>query len=371
MSPSRRTADVPVASTAGRSSGRPTVGRPTALDPRHNSLNALRLVLAATVLVYHAWPLGGFGPGPSLGEWPIGYWAVSGFFAISGWLVTGSRMSTPLGSYLLRRVLRVYPGFAVCLLITAFAFAPLSSVLAGGEYRLSDGVRHVIANAALLMTDYSIGDTLSRLPYPGVWNGSLWSLVVEFGCYLLIGCLVSVLARRWLLPVTASLLGAITLAQVVADLLGYRPPFVLDTLAGMSAFFLAGAVGYLVRDRVPMRAGWALGAGVAWIAVLTLPLHPALAALPVAYLFSWLGATLPLQRIGRRNDLSYGIYIYAFPIQQLLVSTGWEPPNPAVFAVVGILATIPFAAASWFLVERPAKRAAARSPDRISRLRAR
>lgn len=350
----------PVATTTGRPGEGPAVDRPTALDPRHNSLNALRLVLAATVLVYHAWPLGGFGPGPGLGQWPIGYWAVGGFFAISGWLVTGSRLTTPLGGYLLRRVLRIYPGFVVCLLVTAFAFAPLSTVLAGGEYGLGDGVRYVLANAALLMTDYSVGDTLSAVPYPGVWNGSLWSLAVEVGCYLLIAFLVSALARRWLLPVTAALLGALTLAQVVADLLGYRPPFVLDTLAGMSTFFLAGALGYLVRDRVPMRAGCALAAGLAWLAVLLLTLHPALAALPVAYLVSWLGATLPLQRIGRRNDLSYGIYIYAFPIQQLLVSTGWAPPNPAVFAMVGIIATIPFAAASWFLVERPAKQAAAR-----------
>jgi peptidoglycan/LPS O-acetylase OafA/YrhL len=55
-----------------------------------------------------------------------------------------------------------------------------------------------------------------------------------------------------------------------------------------------------------------------------------------------------------RNDLSYGVYIYAFPIQQLLASFGLARLNPIVFFVIATAATVPLAALSWFLVERRA-----------------
>jgi peptidoglycan/LPS O-acetylase OafA/YrhL len=86
--------------------------------------------------------------------------------------------------------------------------------------------------------------------------------------------------------------------------------------------------------------------------------NPILAALPVAYLCLWVGASLPtlFQRIGREHDISYGAYIYAFPVQQTIALLGGASLGVAFYASACVLATLPLAAASWFVVEKPAQR---------------
>src|SRR5947209_465064 len=95
-----------------------------------NSLNAIRLVLAALVLVSHSWPLLGLPePTPVFGE-TLGSVAVAGFFAISGYLITGSRMKIGIVRFAWHRALRIYPGYWVVLVVTAFVLAPIVSFLA-------------------------------------------------------------------------------------------------------------------------------------------------------------------------------------------------------------------------------------------------
>lgn len=96
-----------------------------ALATRANGLNLLRLILAAIVIISHSWSAGGFGPEPRIGDLNLGAWAVGGFFAISGYLVTGSRLRLALHHFLLRRALRILPGFWACLLLVSFVFAPI------------------------------------------------------------------------------------------------------------------------------------------------------------------------------------------------------------------------------------------------------
>ena len=98
------------------------------LDGRDNALNFLRLVLASAVIVGHAYPLGGHGASRIEG---LSGLAVDGFFALSGFLIAGSRMRLPMHDFLLRRCLRILPGFWACLVVTAFVFAPLSSLFVG------------------------------------------------------------------------------------------------------------------------------------------------------------------------------------------------------------------------------------------------
>jgi peptidoglycan/LPS O-acetylase OafA/YrhL len=62
----------------------------------------------------------------------------------------------------------------------------------------------------------------------------------------------------------------------------------------------------------------------------------------------------PHKSLKLRTDLSYGVYIYAFPIQQLLVICGLGVMNPIVFAIIAAIATLPLAALSWVLVEKRA-----------------
>ncbi len=339
--------------------GKSGVGKPVArtlgqFDPRHNSLNALRLVLAGLVIVSHAWPLGGFGPDPQWGDFTIGTWAVAGFFAISGWLIMGSRLESGLTSYLWRRFLRIYPAFLVCLAVVGFGFAPLAAALGGGAYNVVDGARYVWANSLLLMFQDKVGTTPSDVPYADAWNGSLWTLSYEVVCYVLVGVIVSVLARRWLLAaMAAAVIGFTATELAIGD--AEATPQALHLLTMLAPFFFAGALLFLVRDRVPVTVPVAaLSVGLC-VGVAVTGGNGVLAALPLAYLLLWLGIRLPVQSVGARNDISYGVYIYAFPVQQTLALLGVHRAGVAVFALVAVVATVPFAAASWFAVERPVR----------------
>jgi peptidoglycan/LPS O-acetylase OafA/YrhL len=84
----------------------------------------------------------------------------------------------------------------------------------------------------------------------------------------------------------------------------------------------------------------------------------AFAALPLGYLTMYLGGRLPLHQVGRRNDISYGVYIYAFPVQQLLATYAWYRWGFAVYVALTVVAAGALAVASWLLVERPIMRRA-------------
>jgi peptidoglycan/LPS O-acetylase OafA/YrhL len=323
---------------------------------RDNSLNALRLALAVCVIISHSWPLGGFGPDPGWGSMNLGQFAVAGFFAISGWLITRSRLSSELPSYAWRRFLRIYPGFLVALLVVAFVFAPVGSALGGGEYSIGAGLHYVAADAFVSMNDFSVAGGPTSVPYAGAWDGSMWTLFYEVLCYVAVGLLVTVVGRRWFRAAVVSgwvLLTTLSLAQTLG---GFRPPSFLPSFLALAPYFFAGALLYVLRERLPLH--WSLAAGSAAVTAIAPALGaPAvLVALPLGYLMLWLGAALPLRAVGRRNDVSYGMYIYAFPVQQLLALLGVHRSGLPVYVLLSILGTLPLAVLSWLAVERPAQR---------------
>ena len=128
-----------------------TVGE--AFDPDRNSLNAIRLLLASAVIVSHSWLVNGLGLPPMVGGTDAGLVAVAGFFGISGYLVTASRLrSSSLRAYLWRRFLRIYPAFLVVLAVTAFVFAPLSTLLDGrSTIDWASAAGYVLNNAGLFV----------------------------------------------------------------------------------------------------------------------------------------------------------------------------------------------------------------------------
>ena len=327
-----------------------------ALDPRNNSLNALRLVLAGLVIVSHAWPLGGFGPDPEIGKVGLGGWAVAGFFAISGYLIASSRLRSGILPYLWRRSLRILPGLWVCLLVVGLLFAPIAALVKPGPDHVFSGelVKFIGSNGVLNHVE-GIGGTLSNVPYTGAWDGSLWTLFYEFACYLILGVVFALpfvrkRPERWLWLLFAGSL----LITFAAFELNWSMPQRLMWLAYLGTYFWAGALLFVYAARVRIDGVYALAA-LAALAVACWTAHvEVLSAIPLAFLALWLGVVLPLQRVGRRNDISYGVYIYAFPVQQLLVLAGANHLGVTPYILLAIACTLPLAAASWFVVERPA-----------------
>ena len=321
-------------------------------DPRNNSLNFLRLVFALAVIVSHTWPLGGYGPDPTFAHQNLGIWAVIGFFAISGYLIAASRLHTSMTAFLLRRVLRIYPGYLVCLVVVALGFAPLSQALGTGSVQWSSSATYMLHNVLLKVSQENIQHTLTGAPYGTSWNGSLWTLIYEFLCYLAIGALLSI-TRRWRRPLVVAAFVALAALATLEQHVGNEGS--LWAFAFLGSVFFAGSLIAVFAARIPL--DWRLALVAIVLAVVGGEVQQVtwIAAFPAAYACMWLGTALPFQHIGRRNDISYGVYIYAFPVQQIvLVCLGARHLPVGAAVMLSVVATLPFAAASWFLVEHRA-----------------
>lgn len=329
-------------------------------DPRSNSLSLMRLVLASLVAVHHATAIGfgvewGIGPAPVEGMSRLGDFAVDAFFVLSGFLVTMSyvRLDSPV-RYLWHRALRILPGFGTCLVVTAVVFAPAIAVLEGRPALsvFPDAWRFVTANAFLVMKEWGVAGLPAGTHTPGVVNGALWTLFYEFTCYALVAALgVAGLLRR---PrAVAALLTVVWLAQAASLLGSLDVPMPL--LRRFLLLFLLGSVGYLFRDRLPITRPGLLGALVAFLgAGFLMPDYRVVGGPAFAYLL--LGVMVLPSVWEPRADLSYGIYIWHWPVETLLVLTG-VAARGAVPLVLGALAlTVGAALASWTVVEEPALR---------------
>ncbi|MDQ2758041.1 MAG: acyltransferase [Actinomycetota bacterium] len=341
-----------------RVGGLPVLGQ--VLDPRANGLNALRLVLASSVLLWHSYPLTGrhFRAGPVTDQLAhlLADGPVDGFFALSGFLIAGSWVRRPeLAAFVRSRVLRILPAYLVCLTVTAAAVAPLGLLLAGQRVApltyLRSAVTYVLSNAGLALFQVDIAGTPSAVPYPGAWNGSIWTLQWEVGCYLgvlLLGVLG--LLRR---PLTSVVVFVVATGLSVIVALGVLPGVAPTELARLTTMFTAGMLLFALRDRIPVSPLLVGVAAMAFLACLWLPSYRVPGALLLAYAILGLGACLRAPRWHLHDDISYGVYIYAFPVQQLLALTALVRAPLPIFVLVVATVTFPLAVASWFLVEKP------------------
>lgn len=316
------------------------------LGGRDNALNFLRLLLAAAVIVSHSGVLGGFQPIENKAFGPIGGYAVYAFFAISGYLIAGSRMRLPFVAYLWHRALRIMPAFWVCLIITAFVFAPIAATVAGEDWSPISSLGYLIKNSALLMTQDGILNTLQSVPNPPNWNGSVWTLIWEFACYIGAAALLSIpFARKHPVPTLAVLL---VTSGIIVAISADR----LDWLR-LGSFFIAGMLFYFLRDRIPVNAWIAVTCAVVFAGFFVLGIAPYFGQIPFAYMVFWVASVLPI-RIGSKNDISYGVYIYGWPVQQVIAVLGGSVLGHLGHSLVSFALAAALGWLSWKLVEKPA-----------------
>lgn len=353
-----------------------------ALNGHRNSLGIIRLVLAACVIVDHAFPLGGWGEAPFLAmthqQQSLGGLAVLGFFAISGYLVTKSAQSSDTLQFLWRRFLRIFPGFWAVLIVGALIVGPIFWMLEGhalGDYfGFGPGSpwAYLYKNALLYVGQYQIWDIWSTTtPYGlagngGPINGSIWTLVHEFTCYLLIAgllfflvlkrakVLVPIIAGCFLVLQIVNLLsgdgtGATEATRIVPYLGSYWP-------ANFGLIFFSGATLAVYADRIPYSNWLGAGAGVVSLFTLRFGGFNTFGYLTTAYFVMFLAARLPkaLHRVGARNDYSYGVYLYGWIIEQILAYVGVHRWGYAPYVLLSLLGAGACAVASWHLVEKQA-----------------
>lgn len=334
-----------------------------------NNFNLLRMVAASGVLVSHAWPIA-LGPGVDeplerLTGLTLGTACVIVFFAVSGFFITRSMDTGRAGwpGFLRARALRLLPGLAAVLLLTALVLGPLLTTAPAATYwhAVPD---YLLRNLTLARLRYDLPGVFETVPYGPPINGSLWTLFYEVACYglvLLAGVTGLLRRRRLALGMLLLALAGFLAAERMAL------PGRLEHLVQLGLPFALGGSAWLWRDRVPASPGLAAGLALATAAAIWLlgtghPLVALLRVLTLSYASLWFGfARTPwLRPYNRLGDYSYGMYVYAFPVQQLMAQLGFRDPLGNIAAALPVVLVC--AILSWYLVESPAQRLGRRPP---------
>ena len=328
----------------------------TAAPHTANNFNLLRLVFALFVVVYHLIVLSA-AAGWSHLEAPLSLLAeigVQGFFVLSGFLVYASLdRSASIGLYAEKRFRRLYPAYAVVVIVCAaagYAFSPdaRANPLAVGEYL---GWNLVFANfMAPELPGVFAGNPMTEV------NGALWTLKIEVMFYLVLPVLAWLLRlfgrAHWMLMI-AIYAGAEAWRYFLADMGQVE---LSRQLPGQMSFFITGMALYrLSLAGARMHIAGLAGAALLTASLLVDVLEPA-RALGLGLVAIWIASGWPrLPDAARFGDLSYGVYIVHFPIIQTVVALGLFVA-PWTGAGVSLAAAVVAALLLWYLVEKPALR---------------
>ncbi len=332
-----------------------------------NNLNLIRFVAAAMVIVAHCYPLTGTpaeeGPFMRLVGVDGGTIGVNIFFMLSGLLITASYLrNSDIVRYIKARLLRIFPGLIVAVLVSAYLFGLLFTTEPWQAFVAHPQTLEFVAVNSLLVSDviqlrYQLPGVFVDNPTAHAVNGSLWTLPYEMWMYIFLlglGVVGILRQRRWTNLFIVGLVASYVAAQAMID----SPIFYkMDNFERFTAFFMTGIALYVNRAWVPIHWGGAVGLIIAAAYGYGTAYYPLLFAAALLYGVLWL-AYVPGGAIRRFNDwgdYSYGLYIYAFPVQQALVAL-WPEIQPWTMGVAAFLITFLFAFVSWHLVEKQALR---------------
>jgi peptidoglycan/LPS O-acetylase OafA/YrhL len=319
---------------------------------------ALRHLLAGCVLISHAFFVVN---GPTVAEplltttgLDLGQHAVDLFFTISGFLVVQSLERRGLAGYGQARALRLFPGLAVAVLVAAFIIGPLATTLGLGAYFRDPRTWLFVGDIVPRFNGHAtLPGVFGQQPAPEVMI-TIWTIKYEIACYVLLAIGgVWGLARRW---VVLAIMAGGFLVMLAGTLVGL-PDSVLS-LARFGLCFSIGVAGWLYRERLQLRGPYVLA--LAAFAVLLSGTRAGIPVMIVAECYGvlWLAfLTLPREadRVGWQAapDLSYGIYLYGFPLEQFIYVLA-QPASPWGLLALALPATLAVAALSWYFVEKPA-----------------
>jgi peptidoglycan/LPS O-acetylase OafA/YrhL len=343
-----------------------------------NAFGFLRLFFAALVIASHTPEIADGNRSRELltntfGTISFGSVAIHAFFLISGYLIVGSYLkdSRPL-SYLKKRIVRIYPAFVVASLFCILLVAPLvGSSLFDAKSWMPQSTARIVALQPPEMMNAFIGT-----PYAAL-NGSMWTIAYEFRCYILALLLGAAGAYRRPEVILALTAVGLTTSIFVPDgfLQGVNRALPgsgywigdLSKTATLTSAFLVGSLFLIYRDKIVFRQ-W-----LAALAVLCLIISLSIGRVAVpgvilagSYLVFYVASINKgiITRINNKNDVSYGLYLYAWPVGKLIF---WFIPDVPLWAAGCATLVIAYGLgwASWLVIEKPALSWLTRSRGRL------
>ena len=344
---------------------------------RENSFNALRLLFASLVLIQHSTVSSGHYFGFSTGIISIGTLAVFGFFAISGFLVTPGIKSRGLARYPLRRSARIFPAFWFLSILTALLFARIWQGMSENASNISKSdisvyLLHNIIFFPAHAESPSAGWNLLKglpldVPRSGVVNGSIWSLPLEFACYIALGILVITLNKffssrfeRFFLAVFFIFwLVSVYFSTVISNF--WEPdPNVFTSVFGKWPYLLSFLTGSLLslRSHILSNSKFKLFIPpllvIAFLSSYQSITWALFGSITFAMSIIFLGSSNIFSKLAAKKDISYGIYLYHWPVQQTLVHFYSERSDRLLFILTSFFVSATLAYISAILIEQPA-----------------
>ncbi len=332
---------------------------------RNNNFNLIRLLAAFSVLISHSFALTGNSEPlfETLGM-TLGTFAVDIFFITSGFLVTNSLNTKNIASdYMLSRVMRIFPGLIVVTFFCVFVVGPIFTALPLFTYFSTSEIYIFLLKGSTVLAGIPmyLPGVFADNPFKSAVNGSLWTLIYEVQMYvilLLAWVLVRVCGRFFpsgslklhrLLFLLTLLSGAIVVINRFAgNSEYYLMRFVLMFFSGASFCLYAKYIILSTRVFCVVCVGMfcAIFAGKNIFLVIYL--------IGISYVLFYL-AYIPggfLRKFNQFGDYSYGIYIYAFPVQQSVVALF---PGILPFNLIYVSSIVTFVCSviSWHVIEKP------------------
>jgi len=328
------------------------------MDHNENNFDFLRLFAALLVLISHQHVLMGrtdISTGPLVRFFSLGGLGVCIFFVISGYLVTQSWLRDPnVLRFAAKRILRIWPGLFVVTCIAALIVGPTTSILNMRDYFSAPEFREYFHTLCLDSVRFYLPGVFPNNPYPNAVNGSLWTIPVEVYWYLILAIagVMGVLRWRWM-----ALLGVIGFSVYHFGIYHGETNPIRNWSREYGLFFCSGALLQLFHDWWNQRRAFSVisafivGMGLFWSGWHVLGV---LIAMPFFVISVGQAATPVLRKFGRFGDLSYGVYIYAFMVQQTLIWRFGVSWSFSLHLLTTVVVTFTCAWLSWHFVERPA-----------------
>lgn len=344
------------------------------LDRRHGlggGFDALRIALAVLVVFWHSFIItpNQIPPNYRPWVWLPHFGALAMFFALSGFLISGSALRLTLPNFLLNRSLRILPALAVEIVLSAMVLGAIFTTLPLSAYFTSPDTYRYFTNIIALI-NFDLPGVFQNNPNKLV-NGSLWTVPAEFLCYGLMS--VFVISGSLQKPARIMIIGlVVSLIGLALIDLGYsaHTPGLLGRIFGrfqigpttrVTTAFIAGVALYQLRYRIrySKALAWSCLAILGAVAAippeaLSAPAIGLITALPFAYLAVFIGASdVPTPKILHSGDYSYGIYLYGFPVQQAVYSLTPSITSPWLQFLLALPPIVLFAVFSWHCIEKP------------------
>lgn len=336
---------------------------------RHsNNFDFLRLVGALSVIFFTTFGvMGAYMSDPifrlTKGAFTSGTLGVIIFFIISGYLITMSwDKRRSITRFIWARFLRIVPALAALALFTVFIIGPLTTHQNLWDYFTSRDTWGYFSIVTVFFPSYSLPGVFTHNPISKV-NGALWSLPVESIMYMVIlalGALGVIYKKSLVTLATLAVLGAYLFINLptVHLILPIIPYNVLNPLRLYSQalvyplYFMIGSLYYLHGRKIKFDLRLVLLAAIAWLLSIwsfDMLLFTSLICIPYIVMGIAFAGIPYVNMVGKKADISYGLYIFHYPVQQTLVN--FVNIDPLTLFVVTLLITVPLAWLSWRLIE--------------------